>query len=220
VSPNGSRVASHEGELRQVPLPTRRQAGFSLTELIVALLVAVILLAVSMPLFLRAYRSYQLTNAAHQMADILRLTRYEAIRLNKQVNCVIGPYAADPTITSASMTDSGGNALTGMGATTILLGNTGNLVNPGGVPGTPTLLSQSNIGSMPTQTWPTVTTVEFDARGAVIPIPSVSANTYVNVLYLASPAAPDAGYRAVLLMPAGSIQIWSADSSGYWQELR
>jgi Tfp pilus assembly protein FimT len=202
----------------ELPLPARRQAGFSLTELLVALLVAIILLAVALPIFLRAYHAYQLTNAARQMADILRLTRYEAIRLNKQVNCVIQPYAGDPSMTSASMTDANGNALTGVGATTILLGNSGNLVDPGAVPATSALLTNSKIGSMPTQTWPTVTAVDFDARGVVKP--TVNVNTYVNVFYLASAAAPEAGYRAVLLMPAGSIQIWSGDPSGNWQQQR
>jgi len=35
-----------------------------------------------------------------QMADILRLTRYDAIRLNKQVNCQVQQtYGGDPTLT-------------------------------------------------------------------------------------------------------------------------
>lgn len=195
-------------------LPGKRQAGFSLTEIVVALAVAVILLAVSLPIFLRAYHSYQLSSAARQLADILRLTRYEAIRLNKQVNCVTQPFSGDASMTSASMTDSTGNPLTGIGAATVLFGISGNLINQGGVPAVSSMLTASNIGSMPTQSWPTVTTVSFDARGAVIP------PTNVNVFYLASSVAPDAGYRAVLLMPAGSIQIWSGDSTGNWEELR
>jgi hypothetical protein len=56
--------------------------------------------------------------------------------------------------------------------------------------------------------------VWFDARGAVQP-PSA-----VNVFYLNSAVAPDAGYRAVFLMPAGSIQIWVADPAGNWQQQR
>jgi prepilin-type N-terminal cleavage/methylation domain-containing protein len=195
-------------------LPGKRQAGFSLTEIVVALAVAVILLAVSLPIFLRAYHSYQLSSAARQLADILRLTRYEAIRLNKQVNCVTQPFSGDASMTSASMTDSSGNALTGIGAATVLFGISGNLINQGSVPAVTAMLTASNIGSMPTQSWPTVTTVSFDARGAVIP------PTNVNVFYLASSVAPDAGYRAVLLMPAGSIQIWSGDATGNWEELR
>jgi prepilin-type N-terminal cleavage/methylation domain-containing protein len=197
-----------------VPLPVRRQAGFSLIELIVAVLVAAILLAVALPIFLRAYRSYQLTNAARQVADILRLTRYQAIRLNKQVNCVIGARSGDPTMTTASMTDSSGNALTGLGAATIVLGAAGNLVDAGSVPGSSALPSGAGLGSaVPVNISPAGGKIQFDARGAVTP-------ATVNAFYLASAVAPDAGYRAVLLMPAGSIQIWSIDSSGNWQEQR
>jgi prepilin-type N-terminal cleavage/methylation domain-containing protein len=129
-------------------LPVRRQAGFSLIELVVAVLVAVILLAVALPMFLRAYRSYQLTNASRQVADILRLTRYQAIRLNKPVNCVFQPYSGDSTMTSASMTDASGNSLTGIGTgTTVLLGLNGNLVDAGSVPGGGALPGSANLGS-------------------------------------------------------------------------
>jgi prepilin-type N-terminal cleavage/methylation domain-containing protein len=204
---------SHE-EGFTLALPVKRQAGFSLIEMVVALAVAVILLAVSLPIFLRAYHSYQLSSAARQLADILRLTRYEAIRLNKPVNCVIQPFSGDASMMSASMTDSSGNPLTGIGAATVLFGISGNLINPSGVPSVPAMLAASNIGSMPTQSWPTMASLTFDARGAVNP------PTNVNVFYLASSVAPDAGYRAVLLMPAGSIQIWSGDATGDWEELR
>jgi prepilin-type N-terminal cleavage/methylation domain-containing protein len=199
-----------------VSLPARRHAGFSLTELIVALLVAVILLAVSLPLFLRAYHSYQLTNAARQLADILRLTRYEAIRLNAPVKCVIGPFAPNPTLTSASMTDVNGNALNGIGtAAVVLLGSGGNLVAPGSVPGGGAFPANANLGStVPVSFPPTGGNIEFDARGAIVPAGTV------NAFYLASAADPQAGYRAVLLMPAGSMEIWSIDPSGNWQVQR
>ena len=196
--------------------PARRQAGFSLLELLVALCVAIILMAVALPMAMRAYRSLQLNNAADSVSDILRQTRSEAIRLNKPVNCVLQPYSGDATMTSAFLTDpSSGNQLTGMGGTTILLGNSGNLVNSTTVPGASALLSQAKLGSVvPTNMAPGGGTVQFDARGAVKQPPGV------NAFYLASAVAPEAGYRAVLLMPAGSIEIWSADSSGNWLEQR
>jgi hypothetical protein len=40
------------------------------------------------------------------------------------------------------------------------------------------------------------------------------------MLYLASTNAPEAGYRAVLLLPAGSIELWTGDANGNWQHLR
>ncbi len=189
-----------------------REYGFSLTELVVTLAVALILMAIGLPAFLRAFHAYQLSNSASQMADILRLSRYEAIRLNKQVNCQIQPYSGDPTMTIV-WADSNGNRVQDPGEKMILLGSSGNLVAAGTVPQTATLLSQAVSGTAPATPSPTSGVITFDARGAV-----TSAN--VNAFYLGSAIAPDAGYRAVLLMPAGSIQIWTADATGYWQQVR
>ncbi|HET7106025.1 MAG TPA: GspH/FimT family pseudopilin [Candidatus Acidoferrum sp.] len=195
-------------------MKARRVSGFSLAELVVAMAMAMILMAVGLPYFLRAYRSYQLSSAATQMADILRLTRYEAIRLNKVAACLIRPDPGDPTMTNASMTDANGNALTGLGSRVVLLGSGGNLVNPGSVPGASSLPSAAALGATtPTAIPPGGGTVQFDARGAV-----TSGN--VTVVYLNAAGSPESGYRAVLLMPSGSIQIWTGDSTGSWQQLR
>jgi len=32
--------------------------------------------------------------------------------------------------------------------------------------------------------------------------------------------APEAGFRAVILMPAGAIQIWTSDTTGNWAQIR
>jgi Tfp pilus assembly protein FimT len=195
-------------------MKARRVSGFSLTELVVAMAVAMILMAVGLPYFLRAYRSYQLSTAATQVADILRLTRYEAIRRNRIADCVIRPDAVDPTMTDASITDFFGNPLTGLGSRGIVLGSSGNLVDAGSVPGAAALPSTAALGATtPAAFPPTGGAVQFDARGAV------TAGT-VSVFYLNSPGSPESGYRAVLLMPAGSIQIWIGDSAGTWQQMR
>ncbi len=196
-----------------------RQTGFSLTELVVTLAVALILMAIGLPAFLRAYHSYELTNAASQMADILRLSRYEAIRLNKQVNCQIQQtFNGDPTLTlvwaDANPNQSQDhNGVHDADEKMILLGTSGNLTDPGSVPQTGTLLAQAVAGVTPSAPSPTSGIITFDARGAVFP-------PNVNVFYLSSPVAPEAGYRGVLLMPAGSIQIWTADASGNWLQVR
>ena len=194
-------------------MKARRVSGFSLTELVVAMAVAMILMAVSLPYFLRAYRSYQLSNAATQTADIVRLTRYEAIRLNKTVNCLIRPDSTDPTMTDASMTDRFGNPLTGISSRLVLLGPSGNLVDSS-VPGAGSLPAAAALGATtPVAFPPAGGIVQFDARGAL-----TSGN--ITVFYLNAPGSPDSGLRAVLLMPAGSIQIWSGDSTGNWQQMR
>jgi prepilin-type N-terminal cleavage/methylation domain-containing protein len=189
----------------------KRLTGFSLTELVVALAVGLVLMAVGLPAFMRAYHSYQLSGAATQVADILRLTRYEAIRLNRPVNCLIQPSATDPAMTNM-WADSNANNLLDPTEKMVLLGNGGNLVSS--VPVDTSGLMNNAIGSAAATIAPVGSTISFDARGAV------TAPAGVSVFYLASSTAPEAGYRAVFLLPAGSIQVWTSDSAGNWQQLR
>jgi prepilin-type N-terminal cleavage/methylation domain-containing protein len=191
----------------------KREAAFSLTELVVALAIALILAGIGLPSFLRAYHTYQLTNAAQQVADILRLTRYEAIRLNTQVNCLIQTSTSDSTMTNV-WADSNKNNAIDPGEKMALLQSSGNLVSAGAVPGASALAAAANLGVTPGNPSSTNGSVQFDARGAVFPTGTVS------VLYLANTNIPDPGYRAVILLPAGSIQIWTSDGSGNWQQLR
>ena len=178
-----------------------------------ALVVALILLAIGLPSFLRAYRSYQLSNAATEMADILRLARYEAIRLNKSVPCVVQASGSAPGYTNVWV-DSNVDGNLDPTEKMFLLGPSGNLVDGSGVPGTSTLIAAATNGAPVTAPSPSSSSVMFDARGAVTPLFTV------NVFYLSSALAPDAGFRAVFLMPAGSIQIWTSDVTGNWQQLR
>jgi len=202
------------GKGLDVRASVQRHTGFSLTELVVALAVAMILMAVGLPAFLRAYHSYELSSAADQFADIVRLTRYEAIRLNKKVPCVMQLSATYPGMT-ALWADSNGNGILDPGEKMVLLGKSGDLMDSGAVPNTPALIAGA-VNSVATTAPPPTGSIWFDARGSL----TAPTNVNVNVFYLASPIAPEAGYRAVLLMPAGSIQIWTADVNGNWQQLR
>lgn len=188
-------------------MPKRTPRGFSLTELVLALAVAIVLLAMGLPAFLRAYRMYELNNAARQMADILRLARYEAIRLNRPVNCVVQSDGATPPTTTVWV-DSNMNGNPDPTEKMFVFSNAGNLVGPPGT--TPPISSEIGTVSISTPS-PSSSAVQFDARGAVKP------PTTVNVFYLGSAVAPEAGYRAVVLMPAGSLQIWMGDTTGNWQ---
>jgi len=194
--------------------------GFSLTELVVALATAMILMAVGMPAFIRAYRAYELSNAARQVADILRLARYEAIRLNTPVQCLIQASVSNPGYTNVWV-DSIPNLTPDPTEKMILLGPAGNLVDGGSVPNTASLISAAVGSFATTPPSPILSGVAFDARGAVVvSLTAVVPLNKVAVFYLCSAVAPDAGYRAVFLMPAGSIQIWTADTSGNWQQQR
>lgn len=199
--------------MRELRPSATRQDGFSLTELVVTLAVALILIAVGLPAFLRAYHAYELSNAARQVADILRLGRYEAIRLNTPVQCIIQASGTNPGYTDVWV-DSIPNGVLDSTEKVILLGPSGNLIDGGSVPNTPGMIS-SAVGTFGiTAPSPSASGVWFDARGAVQP------PTSVNVFYLSNAQAPEAGYRAVLLLPAGSLQIWTSDNSGNWQQLQ
>jgi prepilin-type N-terminal cleavage/methylation domain-containing protein len=191
-----------------------RQTGFSLIEVVVAMVIALILMVAALPSFLRAYHFYQLNHAATQVADILRLTRYEAIRRNRPLRCVFQPDAANPAIIDGLMTDTSGAPLSGVAAMMVMLGASGSLVDVGSVAGAGALPAAANLGpTAPANVPAGGVTLQFDARGAL-----TTGNA--TVFYLENTGAPDAGFRAVLLMPSGSLQIWAADSAGNWRQLR
>jgi hypothetical protein len=55
--------------------------------------------------------------------------------------------------------------------------------------------------------------IAFDNRGAITPVS-------VSVLYVGNLALPNLGYRAVVLLPSGSVQIWTTtDATGNWRQL-
>ncbi len=73
---------------KSAPSPrTRRSgiAGFSLVELAVSMTVLLILTAIAIPSLMRSIRTYQLNDAASRFAGMLKFTRFEAVRRNKQV---------------------------------------------------------------------------------------------------------------------------------------
>jgi Tfp pilus assembly protein FimT len=206
-------VFSEKETVHELRAVRSRWAGFSLLEVLMVLLIAMILLAIGVPAFLRMLHTLQLSDGATKVADILRATRYDAIRQNKSIGCIFQPSSANPGMT-VMWVDSNKNGTQDPTEAMTLLTNGGNLADPGGVPNTSALIAQA-VGSVGTTSWtPGGGSILFDARGAVNP------PTNVNVFYLRSNLAPEVGFRAVLLMPTGSLQIWSADMGGNWTALR
>jgi hypothetical protein len=39
------------------------------------------------------------------------------------------------------------------------------------------------------------------------------------VFYIGSSTDPEFGFRAVILLPSGSTQIWTAPNGGTWQQI-
>lgn len=184
------------------------EQGVGLVELMVVVAIILITSVIALPNFIRILRSSQLSSGATQMADILKQTRFQAIRRNTSITCRISQASG----TTSVYVDSNGNSQFDRGEIETVYSGNVNLVAAGGVPGTTSLASGVGSGITLTTVSPTAGTYTFDARGAVSP-------AAVYVMYVANTAMPSVGYRAVVLLPSGSIQIWTADQSGTWRLL-
>lgn len=195
---------------------TRRSAtvGFSMLELVVSICVMLILTAAAIPSLTRSLRTYQLNSAAASVSDMLKFTRFEAVRRNTQVNFLMQANGAgwlvgtdsnnsgvlDPTEKQASIA----------GFPTLLLAGTAPA---------PAAISAALNGAALTTLSGANGTVTFDARGAVrVGINgALAVNPYV--FYVGNANDPDSGYRAVVLLPSGSIQVWTAPQGGPWRQV-
>lgn len=190
---------------------TNSARGVSLVETLVVMAVAAVILAIATPSFLQAYRGYQVDNAASQVAAVLKATRFQAIRLNTQVNFDVRAAGGQTRIWGDSNVPvNDGNEQTSEPQT--LLGGNVNLVAAGVVPNTAGLAAAIGVPVL-TATSPVNGQDVFDGRGAANP-----AAPGVFVLYVGNTTIPAVGYRAVVLMPSGSVQVWTVDSTGAWRQ--
>ena len=187
-----------------------REAGFSLVELLITMIIIVIVTAIAIPNFMRMYRAYQLDDVASQVAGVIKVTRFEAVRRNMQVNCKIVTSGASPATTQI-WTDSNGNGAVDSTEKQIVLNGIANLVPSSTPPGTTALATAIGASTL-TAVSLSAGTITFDPRGAVSP-------AAVYVLYVGNLSIPDAGYRAVILLPSGSVQVWTASAAGDWHLL-
>jgi len=186
--------------------------GFSLVEMVVSVAVLLILAAFAMPSLTRAFASYQLNDAAARLAGILKFTRYEAIRLNKLVDCQIQPSGSGWLVygdTNRNHVPDPGekqDAITGQ----ITLLPASGLPDPG-----PIVAALGSSGLVLTTLSGANGVVTFDARGAV----TTANGGNVYVLYLGNTANATLGYRAVVLLPSGMVHVWTAPAGGVWQQV-
>ncbi|MGB2900579.1 MAG: GspH/FimT family pseudopilin [Candidatus Acidiferrum sp.] len=190
----------------------RRSRGFSMVELAVSLSVALILTAVAIPSIMRSFRTYQLNSAAARVSDMLKFTRFEAVRRNKQINFLM-QTSADGWIVG---TDSDNNGSVDATEKQQLISGFAALL-PSGVAPSPTAISAALGGAALTTKSGSNGSVTFDARGAIRVGGVVSSSVFV--FYMGSATDPQFGYRAVVLLPAGSTQIWTAPAGGTWQRI-
>lgn len=192
----------------------RRSRGLTMIELIMVLFVIVLTAAISLPSFMQAYQRYQVDDAATRMANVIKFTRYEAIRTNAPVSYVIG---VTPAGTAIAWTDSNGNGAPDAVERQLVFSPNVTLFAAGNVPNTAGLILAANVGPLiPLSN--TAAAVQFDQRGAVNPPPAGALVSYVGSI-----ASPNAGYRAIILLPSGSMQLWQitvdTKGNGNWNYL-
>jgi len=181
--------------------------GFSMVELAVSLTVMLILTGIAIPSLMRSFRTYQLNDATTRLSDLLKFTRFEAVRRNTPVTLRLQQAGADWNV----WTDSDGDTVEDATEKQILITGFATLLPASGLPGTgafAAVLGPSTFTIMSGSNG----TVTYDARGAVRVGGAIASS--VLVFYLGGVASPEYGYRAVLLLPSGAVQLWTAPPSG------
>jgi type II secretory pathway pseudopilin PulG len=206
---------------KSAPNPRTRRSridGFSLVELAVSMCVVLILSAMAIPSLMHSVRTYQLNDTAGRLSDILKFTRFEAVRRNSLEYFRLNQAGAVSVIWTSPSSSNTNPLVT---EKQILLAGFATLV-PGtasGLPGQAAICNKlvNNSGPCMDDTLSGSSgTVTFDARGAIRVGGSVANRIFV--FYIGSPASPEFGYRAVVQLPSGSTQIWTASSGGTWQQ--
>ena len=190
---------------------TRRSriAGFSMVELAVSLTVLLILTAIAIPSLMRSFRAYQLNDAAARLSDMLKFTRFEAVRLNTTVPLQIQQFGNDWSVWA----DSDKDGILDPTEKQILITGVVTLLPSATPPSSASILAKLGATtSLDASKSGAAGSLTFDARGAVSPLAAY-------VFYLGSPNSTELGYRAVILLPSGATQIWTAPAGGPWQRL-
>jgi Tfp pilus assembly protein FimT len=190
-----------------------RCAGFSTVELVVSMAVILIASAIALPVITTVLRSYQLSDRASRLAGMIKLTRFDAIRRNTPVPLQF--QQAGPTWTIWD--DSNGNGqLDPTEPQMILSGDTGLL----GAAPNPALINASlGAGNSLTPKSGANGSIFFDQRGAVTTVLGGAPTGNVYALYLGNATDPSYGYRAVIVLPSGTVQVWAASSAADWRRL-
>lgn len=192
----------------------RGSAGFTLIEILIVIAIGFALMAIAIPSGLRAYRTYDLDSAASQVAGSLKFTRMQAIRLNTPIDFrsrVLGSGNTQIWTDSSVPLNDG---IFEPSENQALLTPSGNLVAIAGVPNTAAIAAAIGGGAL-TGVAPAAGLIAFDQRGAVAP---GAGGPAIYAICIQNTSVRTAGYRAIIVLQSGAIEIWAADSGGNWHQ--
>ena len=188
-----------------------------MVELVVSILVMVVLTAVAIPSLMRSLRAYQLNQAAGQVSDMLKFTRFEAVRRNTQINFQVTRNGATWIVWTDSFFAGNAGPVDPRDKQQTIAGFPSLL--PTGTAPPPNAIRAALGGAALTTLSGANNTVTFDARGAIRNGLGGQVSNFIYVFYVGNANDPDSGYRAVILLPSGSTQVWSAPAVGPWQQV-
>jgi len=171
---------------------------------------------------MNSLRAYQLNDAAMRVSDLLKFTRFEAVRRNKQVSFWLQANGANNWIVAV---DSNGNNVLDPGDRQEVITGFATLLPSGGLPPTTPITTALGVATLTTLSG-NPGSVIFDSRGAVRTgiAPGSPLATNVSIIYIGSTTDgvtpdPQYGFRAVVVLPAGGTQVWTAPPGGTWQRI-
>ena len=183
-----------------------------------SLAVLLVITSVAIPVIVRSLQNYQLNSTASQLAGMLKFTKFAAIRQNTPVSCQVqlinGVWVA--------WADSNGNGIPDAAEPQMVITGTDTLLAAGPVPSPSSIIATLGAGSS-LYTWTVLSgsnaTITYDQRGVLVSYPGGPVSTTVYALYLGNPSNPGSGYRAIITLPSGAVQVWTSSSAGNWQRV-
>jgi len=177
-------------------------AGYSLIEMMVTLAVGLILVSVALPTMIGAIQSYRLNSTSQQIANLIDLTRYTAIRRNAVMSMQM-------TVSNGSTifyVDTNGNGSLDPTEPMVILPSDMQLANNPLAPG------PTSTGLAPTQNF--TSQINFDYRGTVNFPPGTPTAAYFLTVAFTNQA--QYGSRAITVTPMGQTKAWKTVGSSAW----
>lgn len=192
---------------------TRRRPrnGFSLVELMLSLAVLLVITTLAVPVVVRSLQTYQLNSTASQLAGMLKFAKFDAIRQNTPVSCQIQQSGGNWLV----WVDSNGDTIPNGAEPQMIIGGAFTLLPAGAVP-SPAPITATLGPGFSTYSWVVLSgsnsSITYDQRGVI-------AAQAVYALYIGNAIDPNSGYRAIITMPSGAVQVWTSSSAGNWQRV-
>jgi prepilin-type N-terminal cleavage/methylation domain-containing protein len=177
-----------------------RIAGYSLVEMMMTLAIGLVMVSIALPTMIGAIQGYRLNSVAQQVANLVELTRYTAIRRNTVITLQMQPIKGSTVFFIDLHADNQPDTDDPI----VVLPNDMQLA-PGSAP------DSSSTGLAATQNF--AGQITFDYRGTVS-FPVGPLTPYFLTLGYLNQA--QYGSRAITVMPMGQTKTWRALDGGTW----